>query len=401
LNLHPVAIVYRKELRDLLRDRRTIMSMIIVPVVIVPLLILGVIKIATRAMKEAPKSTLTMEGAPKVMLLGGEGSPESVAALQALKKFDLLPASPDYTNLISTKKIRAAVEIPKDFDAAIAGERTTAIHIYTYEGEPQSMITTQQLEEFFRYRREEVVRRRLLEHKLPESLVTPFEVKRTNVASPKQVTGVVVGMILPYLIVVMCLTGAIYPAVDLTAGEKERGTLETLLTSPVARTQLVAGKGLVVLTVSLATAVLSICSNGSVFLFINSSKMAKLPVALDPLALAGVFVVMMPLAVFVAALAVAMGSFARSSKEANTYLQPMLLLAIVPAALAALPGVDFNYGLAFVPVLNISLLCKELLAGTCNWGHVLVVFGTMTIYAALAVAAAVAMFKRESVLFRT
>jgi sodium transport system permease protein len=102
LNLHPVAIVYRKELRDLLRDRRTIMSMIIVPVVIVPLLILGVIKIATRAMKEAPKSTLTMEGAPKVMLLGGEGSPESVAALQALKKFDLLPASPDYTNLIST-----------------------------------------------------------------------------------------------------------------------------------------------------------------------------------------------------------------------------------------------------------------------------------------------------------
>jgi sodium transport system permease protein len=399
--LRPVAIVYRKELRDLLRDRRTIISMIIVPVVVVPLLILGVIKIASRTMKEAPKSSLTMTGAPKVMLLGGEGSPESVAALRQLKKFDLVPASADYTNLISTKQIRAAVEIPKDFDAAVEGERAATIRIFTYDGEPQSMITTQQLEEFFRHRREEVVRRRLLERKLPETLVTPFEVKRTNVASPKQVTGVVIGMILPYLIIVMCLTGAIYPSVDLTAGEKERGTLETLLTSPVARTDLVLGKGLVVLTVSLATAALSICSNGSVLLFINSSKVAKLPLALDPLALAGVCVVMMPLAVFLASLTIAVGSFARSAKEANTYLQPMLLLAILPAVIAALPGVDYNYGLAFVPVLNMSLLCKELLSGTCHWGHVLVVFGTMTIYAALAAAAAVAMFNRESVLFRT
>jgi sodium transport system permease protein len=79
----------------------------------------------------------------------------------------------------------------------------------------------------------------------------------------------------------------------------------------------------------------------------------------------------------------------------------MLLFAIIPAIIAALPGVEFNYGLAFVPVLNLSLLCKELLTGTCHWIHVLVVFGSMTIYAALAVAAAVALFKRESVLFRT
>jgi sodium transport system permease protein len=102
-----------------------------------------------------------MEGAPKVMLLGGEGSPESVAALRQLKKFDLVPASADYTNLISTKKIRAAVEIPKDFDAAVVAERKTTIRIYTYDGEPKSMQTAQQLEEFFRHRREEVVRRRL------------------------------------------------------------------------------------------------------------------------------------------------------------------------------------------------------------------------------------------------
>jgi sodium transport system permease protein len=391
LNLRPVAVVYRKELRDLLRDWRAITSMIVVTVVVVPVILLGILKVVNMTMKEESK----------VMLLGGEGSPETVAALRRLNKFDLVPASPDFTNLISTKKVRAAVEIPKDFDAALEGERKTTIHIYTYDGEPKSMQTAGQLEEFFQHRREEMVRRRLLERQLPETLVTPFDVRRTNVASPKQVTGVVMGMILPYLMIVMCLTGAIYPSIDLTAGEKERGTLETLLTSPVARTQLVLGKGLVVLTASLATAALSLASNGLALMFIHWGKFAKLPLVLDPLALAGVCVMMIPLAIFLSSVTITVGLFARSAKEANTYLQPMLLLAILPALLAALPGIDFNYSLAFIPVLNMSLLCKELLTGTCHWGHVVVVFGSMTVYAAIAVTAAVALFKRESVLFRT
>ena len=401
MNVRPIAIVYRKELRDLLRDWRAIISIIVVPVVIVPVLILGALNIVNRTMKEAPKNSKTMEGAPKVMLLGAENSPESAAALRKLKKFDLVAASPDYTNLISNKKIRAAVEIPKGFDAAVEGEHKTAIRIYTYVGEPQSMQTAQQLQEFFQHRREETVRRRLLDRHLAETLVTPFDVQLTNVASPKQTTGVVLGMILPYVMIVMCLAGAIYPAIDMTAGEKERGTLETLLSSPASRTQLVLGKGLVVLTMSLATALLSISANGFSLLFVNRGILSKLPLTLDPLALVWVCVMMIPLAVFIASMAVAVGLFARSAKEANTYLQPMLLLAIIPAIVAALPGVDFNYALAFIPVLNMSLLCKELLAGSYHWGHVLAVFGSMTLYAALAVAAAVALFKRESVLFRT
>jgi sodium transport system permease protein len=401
VSARPIAIVYRKEMCDLLRDWRAIISIIVVPVVIVPLLILGALQIVSHTMKEAPKNTLTMEGAPKVMLLGAENSPESAAALRRLKKFDLISAGPDYTNLISNKKIRAAVEIPKDFDTAVEAERKTGIRIYTYIGEPQSMQTAQQLQEFFQHRREETVRRRLLDRHLAETLVTPFDVQLTNVASPKQTTGVVLGMILPYVMIVMCLAGAIYPAIDMTAGEKERGTLETLLSSPASRTQLVLGKGLVVLTMSLATALLSISANGFSLLFVNRGILSKLPLTLDPLALVWVCVMMIPLAIFIASVAVAMGLFARSAKEANTYLQPMLLLAIVPAIVAALPGVDFDYALAFIPVLNMSLLCKELLAGAFHWGHVLVVFGSMTFYAALAVAAAVALFKRENVLFRT
>jgi sodium transport system permease protein len=391
LNLRPVAIVYRKDLRDLLRDWRTLLSIVIVPVIIAPGLILGVLAIVGMTMKQAPK----------VMLLGGEGSPETVAALRKLENINLVPADPDYTNLISNKKVRAAVEIPKDFDAAVEKEQKATIRLYIYEGEPKSMLAAQKLEEFFHTRRQEMVRRRLVERTLPETLVTPFDVQRTNVASPQQVSGLIIGMVLPYMMIVMCLAGAIHPAVDLTAGEKERGTLETLLCSPVPRTHLVLGKVLVVLTVSLATAALSVGSNGTALLFLKSGALARLSLTLDPMALAGVCAMMIPLAVFLSALAVAVGLFARSSKEANTYLQPMLLFAIIPAIIGALPGVEFNYGLAFVPVVNLSLLSKELLTGTCHWSHVLLVFGSMTIYAGLAVAAAVALFKRESVLFRT
>jgi sodium transport system permease protein len=209
------------------------------------------------------------------------------------------------------------------------------------------------------------------------------------------------GMILPYIVIIMCLTGAIYPSVDLTAGEKERGTLETLLCSPVSRTRLVLGKVLVVLTASLLTAVLAISANGGALLLLKSSTQARLPLVLDPLALAAVCVMAVPLAIFLSSLTVAVGLFARSAKEANTYLQPLLLLAIVPAVIAALPGIEFSYALSAVPILNMSLLSKELLSGACHWSHILVVLAFMSLYASLAVAAAVALFNRESVLFRT
>ena len=365
--------------------------MIVVPVIVMPALILGIIS-ATR---------LSLKKTPQIMLLGGEGSPETAAALRAMSQFEFVPASADYTNQIAQKKIRAAVEIPRDFDAAIAAERKTTVHIYVYASEPQSMIAAGALEKFFQGRREAVVQRHLAERRLPETLVAPFSVVQTNVASPRQVSGVVIGMVLPYLMIIMCLTGTIYPAVDLTAGEKERGTLETLLCSPVSRTHLVLGKGLVVLTVLLLTALLALGANGTALLLIKSADAKMSALVLDPLALAGVCVLIVPLAIFFAALTVAIGLFARSAKEANTYLQPLIFLAIARAVAAMLPGVEFNYRFAAIPVLNMSLLCKEVLSGNGNWSHALVVFAVMSLYAGLAVAAAVALFKRESVLFRS
>ncbi len=395
-----ISLVYRKELRDLLRDRRTIISMIVMPVLVMPLLMTGMIMAAVKLGGKVRQEI------PKVMVLGGEASPRTMAALRATNAFSFVPPSPDFTNLISDKKINAAVDLPTNFDAAIQAGETTAVTIYTYEGEFKSMIAWQSLDQFFRSRRDHIVRDRLAEHQLPEKLLTPFDIRKTNVASPSKVGGNLIGMILPYLVIVMCMTGAIYPSIDLTAGEKERGTMETLLCSPVARTHLVLGKGLVVLTVSLATACLSLASNGAALVMVkkvvgDAAKGNPLPLTIDPSALLAVMVMLLPLAIFFSGAMLAIGLYSRSAKEANSYLQPLLILTVMPAAVAALPGVELNYGLALVPVLNVSLAGREIMSGLFHWNYIAVVFLSMCLYAAVAVAVAVALFKREDVLFRT
>jgi sodium transport system permease protein len=397
MNLRGMGIVYLKELLDLLRDRRTIISMIVIPVLVMPLLMVGmgsaVAKVIARAQQEIPK----------VMVLGGEDSPQTLAALRGLKTIELVPPSQDYTTLISNKKIRAAVEIPKGFDAGLKSGESMTVRIYIYEGEIKSSFAAESVEKYFRQLREATVSGRLIERNFPEKLLKPFEIRRKNVASLKKVSGNLIGSIIPYLVILMCMVGAMHPAVDLTAGEKERGTIETLLCSPVARTHLVLGKFLMVLTAALATAILSLSSTGVSLALLRQlvSREAPLPLTIDSASLAAVFVMMLPMAAFFSAISMAIGLFSRSSKEANSYLQPLLVVIIVPAVAAVLPGVELNARLALIPVLNVSLVSKEIFSGTYHWNYIALIFGSMCFYAALALAAAVAMFNRESVLFRT
>ena len=251
MNLKPISVVYLKEMRDLLRDRRTVISMIVVPMIVLPGLLVGISLMANKVVGRARQEVA------RVMLLGGEDSPETVAALRRLKTFQFVPAAADYTNRISGKSIGAALEIPPGFDAALeSGAASPAVRIYTFESELKSTLAAEGLEEFFRQWKDQIVSRRLEGRHIPKTVLTPFSIVRTNVVSSQKITGNLVGMILPYMVILMCMTGAIYPAIDLTAGEKERGTLETLLCSPVARTHLALGKVLIVLTVSVVTALL-------------------------------------------------------------------------------------------------------------------------------------------------
>ncbi len=399
MKLRDLGVVYRKELRDLLRDRRTIISMIVVPLLLMPLLSAGVGAVALHQVKEVMKETFS------VMVLGGDDSPTTLAELRKLENLEFVAAAPDFKQQIADKKIRAAVEIPPGFDAALQNGPPATIKIYDYEGEFKSETATRTLRDFFSDWQDTTVAQRLAQRNLTSDFIHPFNVETTNVAPPEKVSGNLLGSLLPYIILITCLTGAIYPAVDLTAGEKERGTMETLLSSPVKRIDLALGKCLTVMTVSLTTMGLSLLSCGVSLLLVrtygaNMMRNNGLPLDLNPMALVGAFAIMVPMSLFFSSLLLSIGLFARSSKEANTYMQPLMIMMIFPAMISLLPGFELNEVRAVIPVVNVSLLCKEIFSGTYHWNYIAIVGISSCLYAGAALAAAVALFKRESVIFR-
>jgi len=251
---------------------------------------------------------------------------------------------------------------------------------------------------------------RLQANRLPAELLKPFQVKRQNVAPPEKEAGAVLGGIIAYMLIFMCLNGAMHPAIDLTAGEKERGTMETILSSPVSRTHLVLGKFLLVLTASLMTAMLLMVSIGVSSAVLQKSRVLNQMAeegepaphfALGPKAIVSVVIMAVPLAVLFSAGLITIALFAKSNKEAQSYISPLMFLVLIPAVAAMLPGVDLTPKLAIVPLLNVSLLCKELVTGEYHWNYIVLIFASTCVYAAGALYLAVKMFQRESVLFRS
>jgi sodium transport system permease protein len=402
--LQNIGIVYRKELTEALRDRRTLISTLLVPLLLFPLLSVGFGALAFTLLKKAEEET------PKVMLLGGADSPGVLEALRAGKKIEVVPATPDWKDKIINKEIRAAIAIPDGFEASLAQQNPLTVEIYKYEGELKSSISAATVEKSLKDYRDKVVEARLEADHVPSTVLTPFLIKQDNVAPPEKVGGAAFGGIIGYMVILLCLTGGMYPAMDLTAGEKERGTMETILSSPISRLDLVLGKFSLVLTASLVTAALSVLSMGISFWGVQHLKVVD--VAKNPDAAAmqlqvklpavlSVFLMALPLAVLFSAGLITISLFAKSYKEAQSYVSPLMILVILPAVAAMLPGVELTAKLALIPILNVSLLCKELVTGTYHWNFIALIFLSTCVYAAAALFLAVKMFQREDVLFRS
>jgi len=409
MNWQAILIVYLKELKDQLRDRRTLISTIVIPTLIMPVMMFGFGAVMTKIIKKA------QDEGTNVMIVGSAGAPELIKALRADPRFRVVAETGDYQQRIADKKLRVALELPADFEAQVrAGQPATAAVLY-YEGEIKSGIGARELEGFMQKYRTTLVEGRLRERGLPLELTKPFELKRRNVAPPEKVGGATIGGFIPYIIIILCFSGAMYPAMDLTAGEKERGTMETLMCSPTGRINIVFGKFLMVLTASVATMVFSMVSmagtaliGGSLFArkaaalqspAAKSASAGFMPV-IDPAGMLGVFAMVAPVAIFFAALLLTVSLFAKSYKEAQSYVGPLILVAIIPAVFGLLPGIELSAKTALIPILNLSLVCREMLSGTWNWPFIGLIFGSSCLYAAIGLAVCVKMFNREDVMFR-
>jgi sodium transport system permease protein len=401
MNLRSTTVVYRKELTDALRDRRTVISMIVVPIFLMPVLTIFVGVLSARLIGRA------LLQVPSVMIVGAKNSPKIVAALHELKDVHVVPATSDYAQQIVDKRIRAAVELPSDFDALIARGEPAKVRIDVYQGEINSGFSADKLQKFFQDFRERTIHERLASRHLPANLAEPIQVEETNVAPPQKVGGVVLGGLVPYFVIILSLTGTMYPAMDLTVGEKERGTMETILCSPISRLSLVLGKFLMVLTASLSTAALAIASMGLTLAAVSKiaggvsqMKTIGFQFQITPASVIWIFVMIAPLAVLFSAALLAVSLFAKSFKEAQSYLSPLTIVVFAPAIVSILPGVELNAGLSLVPILNTSLVCKEIVSGTYHWGYATLIFLSSCVYAAGALWVAIRLFQREDVLFR-
>jgi sodium transport system permease protein len=351
----------------------------------------------------------TKEQTPRIMIIGGEDSPGVVASLKATAKIEIVPATPNWKNLVVEKDVPAVVEIPAGFDKSVADQKELAVNIYNYSGDLKSEIAAGKVEAALKAYRDSVVKNRLEARSMPVAILTPFEVKQQNVAAPeKSGAALFFGGFIAYIVVFLCLNGGMHPAIDLTAGEKERGTMETILSSPISRAHLVVGKFLLVLTTALATAALSVISMALSFALVNSFHAKTIQAGDEGVSMhigvgaaLSVFIMAIPLAVLFSAVLLMIASFAKSYKEAQSYLMPLMFIVIIPAIAAMLPGVDLTAKLALVPILNVSLLCKELVIGTYHWRFIVIIFTSTCAYAAIALFLAVKMFQRESVLFRS
>ena len=399
MNLRKVKTIYFKEMLDTLRDRRTLISMILIPIILFPVLMFGISAVMVMMIKKT-EAEIT-----KIAIIGKEFAPTFVSLIDEDKAFEIVEKE-DFKSALKEKRICAALEFPADFEKKIREEDSTEAIIYYDAAELKSEITSEKLKDRLKDYQDSVVATRLLERKIDKSLLHPIKISKENLAPKEKMGGFMLAMFLPYVIVILAMTGAMYPAIDLTAGEKERGTLETILVTPVSRLDIATGKFLTVLTASVITILLSTTSMSlsASFGFVKMGQFAseqQIQFSISPLSILLLLALMFPIACLFSSALLSVALFAKSYKEAQSYVTPLMFLVILPAMISFLPGFELDWRLVFIPIVNISLAAKEVLMGTYKWGFILLIFISTFIYAGFSIFVTKRLFEKEDVLFRT
>ncbi|OJW14405.1 MAG: sodium ABC transporter permease [Planctomycetales bacterium 71-10] len=421
-----VLLIFRREGMDQLRDRRTLFMVVVFPILLYPIIGAGVLQFAA-ALQEKPRRVVVVgaERLPKEPALlapEGEGfnpslfdSPAEAARLTVERRADAGEwANPAFREeAVRDGDASAVMVIPADLPEQFAARADVAIPIHYRSVDETSKITYLRLREALDRWKAGIVEERRKGDKLPEGYARPIEVRGLDAATTQEIGGSVWGRIFPFLLVLMSLTGAFYPAVDLCAGEKERGTMETLLISPAGRAEIVVGKFLAVLAASVTTAVLNLVSMGVTGLQLARRATAmgggdparEAAAALAPPTLQSALwmvVLLIPLAAFFSAICLAVAAMARSMKEGQYYMTPLYLVCLPLIFLTMAPGIELNAFYSLVPVTGVALLLRALIVGdylTAFRFFVPVLLPTV-VYAWLALRWAVDQFSDENVLFR-
>lgn len=393
-----ILTVFRKELLEVSRDRRTLIFMIAMPLLLIPLLIQITTDFVADAEQEAASATLDYA------IFGGEQLPGLAPALASTPGFAA-------ATLDDPAGIQAAIDDGRlDLALVVQPPGPGGQHVVElwYDNAPISSKVQSRTKVVLEGLGSDLRRARLAERGIDDpteqqGVIEPVVMQPHGTAPMREVMGERVGGMLPYLFIIFCFMGSMYPAIDLAAGEKERGTLETLLLVPIPRGQVVLGKFLVVFTAGVVAALLSLVGLGGWLWWRSAELGGDLGAVLAAIGAADLLLIaamLVPTAAIFASLLLGISIYAKSFKEAQSYIAPLNMLVILPAFLAMLPGIELDWTTASIPITNISLAIKELIKGTMDLSMLVAILGSSTLLAGALLWAATWWFGREAVLFR-
>ena len=383
-------VVFRKELRETLRDRRTLIVMVAIPILLYPVLLIATEQFALLGIRR-------IESEASQVAVTGPASDDVIEFLASDEGLELLEVPEPVEAAVRSRFVGAVVV----FGPLPEREGTQRVTVLYDAADERSQRARTVLARALRNWDDTLLARRLTERRLPPGFADPLAVADSSVARAEELGGYTLGRFLPMLLIIMTLLGTFYPAIDMAAGEKERGTLETLLTAPVPPRQIVVGKFLAVALIGVVAAALNLASMLLTFqtgLFQLGGSL-DIEFALPWGSVLLIFVTLIPLAVLFGSLFLGIALRSRSFKEAQTTLTPVYLLVMVPALLPVFPGIGFTVALAAVPVAGLGIFFRELMAGSPALAPSLVAVATTGLWAWAALAFASASFGREDVLF--
>jgi len=388
--------IFKKELKDTLRDRRTLMMMLVIPILIFPIIMNLFASVSKSFQEEAANKKI------KIGIVGNENNflqlelndiPKELGDKEIILYKDTLALIND----LKKDSLQLGAYISNDFDQLMDSLRPAPL---TFFFNATDMGMQERAEAYMQIIDAKAKSKRYEKLGIDEARTQPIITEYHNIASDKEMIGKLAGGILPYIFIAFGFIGCMYPAIDLFTGEKERGTIETLLTTPVARWQILFGKMGVVVLSGLTAAT---CALLGLFLsieFIDSEGNAEIlkivHSILNPTFIIMLYSLLIPLTVFFAGVMIPIAVNAKSFKEAQSIITPLNIVMVLPAMVGFFPGIELNYVTACLPVVNIVLATKELIAGSLDIGLVAISFSVMMSLAVLSVVFSYKRFDKET-----
>ncbi|RYD53034.1 MAG: ABC transporter permease [Sphingobacteriales bacterium] len=387
--MNTILTIFRKEMTTTLRDRRTLISAILLPVLAMPLLLLGITKFSkVMAEKEATKTLrIVLNHAPEALQQQFRKAP----GFTLLPQMTLAAAR----DSVTSEAYDAVLDFDPAFESSIDSLQSGQVAFYYKSTNTTVEDRVSQVLDAYKA---DLLKARFQRLNLEPAMLEPLTLRTVNVASKQEQLGMMAGGFLPYVFILFCFMACMYPALDLITGEKEKGTLETLLTTPASRFQILLGKVLTIGVVGVFAAVMTIVGMFAALRLFEGIPPEVLRAMEDILSLRFVlllFGMLVPLSLFFAGLLSAIVIRASSFKEAQTFVSPMMFVVIVPAMMALIPGVRLTWQTAAIPILNIALATKDITAGTIHYGQYALLVISLLIAALLALAISVRQFSKE------